>query len=446
MKITIIGTGYVGLVSGACLAELGNIVTCLDVQSEKIAKLKEGIMPIYEPGLDSVVARNVATGRLSFTDSYQDAVLGAELISIAVGTPSSPDGSVDMRYVEAAAHDIGSHISEYTVIADKSTVPVGTAEKVESIIRDASGIQIDVVSNPEFLREGHAVYDFLHPSRIIIGVATDNAKDRMLRAYEHVDCPKLVMDRRSAELTKYAANSFLATKISFINEIAEVAEAVGADITEVSAGIGSDPRIGKDFLKAGPGWGGSCFPKDVRAMRHLAQNTGVTLPVIDAAHNLNQKARVRMINRLEDELGNLKDKKIAVLGLAFKGNTDDIRESAALEMLALLLDKGAEVVAHDPVAFVAPNHLNGYTLQQHDCPYQTVADVDAVIIATEWEQFRKLDLQKMRQVSSGNILVDTRNLFDPDMAGQAGWKYISIGRKTYEATSGASCRNKSQRA
>ncbi|MDF1496752.1 MAG: UDP-glucose/GDP-mannose dehydrogenase family protein [Patescibacteria group bacterium] len=429
MKITVIGTGYVGLVSGACLAELGNIVTCLDVQSEKIAKLKEGIMPIYEPGLDSVVLRNVQAGRLFFTDSYEDAILGAELISIAVGTPSADDGSVDMQYIEAAARDIGAHITEYTVIADKSTVPVGTAEKVEAIIREVSGVQVDVISNPEFLREGHAVYDFLHPARIIIGTTADDAKDRMLQAYEHVDCPKLVMDRRSAELTKYAANSFLATKISFINEMAVLAEEVGADISDVALGIGSDPRIGKDFLKAGPGWGGSCFPKDVRAMRHLAKQKGVPLPVVNAAHELNEQARIRMAKRLEEKLGSLDQKKIAILGLAFKGNTDDTRESASIEIIKYLLNHGATVIAHDPVAVVAPNDLDGYELAHIDCPYKASEGAHAVIVATEWEQFRTIDLLKLRKSSAGDLLVDTRNLFDPARAKEAGWQYLSIGRK-----------------
>ncbi len=429
MKITIIGTGYVGLVSGACLAELGNTVTCLDVQTEKIAQLKQGIMPIYEPGLDSVVDRNVAVGRLFFTDSYEDAIPGAELISIAVGTPSAEDGSVDMQYVEAAARDIGAHVTEYTVIADKSTVPVGAAEKVEAIIRQESGIDIDVVSNPEFLREGHAVYDFLHPARIIIGSASEKASTEILRAYEHLDCPKLIMDRRSAELTKYAANSFLATKISFINEVAVLAEELGADISNVALGIGSDPRIGKDFLKAGPGWGGSCFPKDVRAMRFLAKDKGIDLPVINAAHSQNEFSKIRMAQKLEKELGELAGKKIAVLGLAFKGNTDDTRESAAIEMINYLLERGAEVVAHDPAATLAPDTIRGYDLPQLECPYKASNGAHAVLIATEWEQFRTLDLEKLHLEASGDILIDARNLFEPARAISAGWKYISIGRK-----------------
>ncbi len=428
MKITIIGTGYVGLVSGACLAELGNVVTCLDVQSEKITKLKNSVMPIFEPGLDSVVQRNVQSGRLFFTDSYEEAIPGAELISIAVGTPSADDGSVDMQYIEASARDIGRHVTEYVVIADKSTVPVGTAETVEAIIREASGVQVDVVSNPEFLREGHAVYDFLHPARIIIGTATDVAKERMLRAYEHVDCPKLVMDRRSAELTKYAANSFLATKISFINEMAVLAEEVGADISHVALGIGSDPRIGKEFLKAGPGWGGSCFPKDVRAMRYLAKQKGVPLPVVNAAHELNEQARIRMAKRLEEKLGSLDQKKITVLGLAFKGNTDDTRESAAIEIIRYLTSRGAIVVAHDPVATVGSQDLDGYELTHMDCPYKASEGAHAIIIATEWEQFRTIDLIKLRNSAEGDLLVDARNLFDPVRAKEAGFQYLSIGR------------------
>ncbi len=334
-----------------------------------------------------------------------------------------------MQYMEAAARDIGSYITEYTVIANKSTVPVGTAEKVESIIREASGINVDVVSNPEFLREGHAVYDFLHPARIVIGSITEDATERMLRAYEHVDCPKLIMDRRSAELTKYAANSFLATKISFINEMSVLAEEIGADINNVASGIGSDPRIGKDFLRAGPGWGGSCFPKDVRAMRYLGQQMGVPLPVVNAAHELNESARIRMAKRLESELGNLNDKKIAVLGLAFKGNTDDTRESAAVEMICYLTSRGATVIAHDPVAKVESSDLDGYDLPHIDCPYKACEGVHAIIVATEWEQFRTIDLEKLRNCAEGNLLVDARNLFDPKRASNAGWKYISIGRK-----------------
>ncbi|MFZ6015666.1 MAG: UDP-glucose dehydrogenase family protein [Patescibacteria group bacterium] len=428
MKITVIGTGYVGLVSGACLAELGHQVICLDVQQEKIDSLNNGIMPIYEPGLDELVSRNMAAGRLSFSSSYEESVPGAELISIAVGTPSADDGSVDMRYVKSAAEDIAAHLSDYAVIADKSTVPVGTAEMVENIVREATGIKVDVVSNPEFLREGHAVFDFLNPARIVIGSASPLATERMLRAYEHVDCPKIVMQRRSAELTKYAANAFLAAKISFINEIAMLAESIGADIMDIARGIGSDPRIGKEFLRPGPGWGGSCFPKDVRAIKKLGEELNVELPVINASFFMNRIARMRLIDRLEQELGGLENKNIAILGLAFKGNTDDTRESAAIDFVNHLRSKGANVRAHDPVAKLSPEEINGFELSHLDCPYQACENADAVIIATEWEQFRTLDLARLKETIGGNVILDTRNLFDPERVKEHGFNYISVGR------------------
>ncbi|MDD2786217.1 MAG: UDP-glucose/GDP-mannose dehydrogenase family protein [Patescibacteria group bacterium] len=428
MKITIIGTGYVGLVSGACLAELGHQVICLDVQVEKIEMLNQGKMPIYEQGLDELVHRNVKAGRLSFTSSYEQAIPGMELISMAVGTPSADDGSVDMQYVWSAAREISKHLTDYVVIADKSTVPVGTAEEVEEIVREGSGILCDVVSNPEFLREGHAVFDFLQPPRIVIGSNSKRATETMLHAYEHVDCPKFVMDRRSAELTKYAANAFLATKISFINEMAMLAEELGADVTQIAAGIGSDPRIGKDFLRAGLGWGGSCFPKDVRAIRKMGESLGVPLPIVNAAFETNAGIRKRVIDRLEKALGSLNDKKVAVLGLAFKDNTDDTRESAAIDLIRHLKSRGADVRVHDPVAKVCSRETDGHELEHIACPYETCRDAHAVIIATEWEQFRTLDLARLKEIAEGNILVDARNLFDPARALECGWRHISVGR------------------
>jgi len=428
MRITVLGTGYVGLVSGACLAELGHQVICLDVQQEKIDLLNQGIMPIYEPGLDELVHRNAAANRLSFTSSYKEAIPGAELISIAVGTPSAEDGSVDMQFLEAASLGIGQHLSEYAVIADKSTVPVGTAERVEEIIRSTSNIQCDVVSNPEFLREGHAVFDFLKPARIVIGSASSLATERMLRAYEHVDCPKIIMDRRSAELTKYAANAFLAIKISFINEISSLAEELGADITHVAKGIGSDPRIGKDFLQAGIGWGGSCFPKDVRAIRHMAKKLDISLPIVNAAHETNIQTRRRIVDRIEKSLGGLNGKNITLLGLAFKGNTDDTRESAAVDLVRFLLERGANVRAHDPVAKVKAHEIGGYELEHVDCPYEASRGADAVIVATEWEQFRTLDLKRLKEMAAGDLLVDARNLYDSARAKGHGWRHLSVGR------------------
>lgn len=428
MRITVLGTGYVGLVSGACLAEFGHQVTCLDVQEEKIKMLNQGVMPIYEPGLDELVKRNVKAGRLTFTSSYANAIPNAELISMAVGTPSAEDGSVDMQYVWAAAHEVSKYLKSHVVIADKSTVPVGTAEKVEAIIRDNTGIYCDVVSNPEFLREGHAVFDFSQPARIVIGSASPQATEVMLRAYEHVDCPKYVMDRRSAELTKYAANAFLATKISFINEMAGLAEEVGADITQVAVGIGSDPRIGKEFLRAGLGWGGSCFPKDVRAVRHLGEQLGVPLPIVNAAFEMNANARRRVVDRLEKALGGLGGKKIALLGLAFKGDTDDTRESAALDLIRHLKSRGAEVRAHDPVARVQPHEVDGHEIEHVECPYEVCRGAHAVVVATEWEQFRTLDLDRLKAMAQGDILVDARNLFDPSRVQESGWRHISVGR------------------
>jgi len=427
MRITVIGTGYVGLVSGACLAELGHQVTGLDVSQEKIDLLNQGIMPIYEPGLDELVHRNVKAGRLSFTSSYEDSIPGAELISIAVGTPSADDGSVDLQYIDASAEMIGKYLTEYAVVADKSTVPVGTAERVEGIIRQASGIDVDVVSNPEFLREGHAVFDFLKPARIVIGSASTRATERMLRAYDFVDCPKIVMDRRSAELTKYAANAFLATKISFINEMAGLAEVMGADVENVARGIGSDPRIGKEFLRAGLGWGGSCFPKDVRAIRFMGIELGVSLPIVNAAFDMNKQARLRLVDRLERALGSLEGKNITLLGLAFKGNTDDTRESAALDLIRFLRERGAIVRAHDPVAKVHAHEVGG-EVPHHDDPYEAARGADAVVVATEWEQFRTLDLKKLKEMATGDLLVDARNLYDTGRAQEHGWRHLSVGR------------------
>jgi len=428
MRITVIGTGYVGLVSGACLAELGHQVTGLDVSQEKIDLLNQGVMPIYEPGLEEVVRRNVQAGRLAFTTDYATAVPGAEMISIAVGTPSADDGSVDLQYIDAAADMIGRYVTEYVVVADKSTVPVGTAERVEGLVRAASGVQVDVVSNPEFLREGHAVFDFLKPARIVIGSAAARATERMLRAYDFVDCPKIVMDRRSAELTKYAANAFLATKISFINEMAGLAEAVGADVENVARGIGSDPRIGKEFLRAGLGWGGSCFPKDVRAIRFLGNQLGVPLPIVNAAFDMNRQARLRLVDRLECALGTLQGKKIALLGLAFKGNTDDTRESAALDLIRFLRERGALIRVHDPVAKVHAHEVGGEVPHYED-PYETARGADAVVVATEWEQFRTLDLKKLKELVAGDLLVDARNLYDTNRVQEHGWRHLSVGRQ-----------------
>ncbi len=427
MKVAVIGTGYVGLVSGACLAELGHKVSCVDVDPAKIEKLRQGVMPIYEPGLEELVKRNVANGRLAFTTDYTQAVPDAEFISIAVGTPSAEDGSADMQYVFAAAEMIGKHLKRYTVVADKSTVPVGTAERVTEIIKSVYAGEFDVISNPEILREGHAVSDFMNPTRIIIGSPSERATQAALKLYTYLVCPKLVMSQRSAELTKYAANAFLATKISFINEIAHLAEELGADVEEVAAGIGSDPRIGKDFLRAGLGWGGSCFPKDVRAIRHKASSVGLEMPIVAAALEMNAKAKSRVVSRIEKALGGLSGKKIALLGLSFKNNTDDTRESAAIELLKHFLNAGAQVSAYDPAAALYDKELET-RFARVPSALDAVRDADALILATEWDEFRSLDVPAIKSAMKGSVIMDARNLLDPDQARKNGFTYLSIGR------------------
>jgi UDPglucose 6-dehydrogenase len=427
MRVSVIGTGYVGLVSGACLAELGHDVTCVDVVEEKIEKLKQGVIPIYEPGLEEIVIRAVKANRLRFTTSFGEAVPGADIVVMAIGTPSATDGSVDMTAFDSAIASVAQHVTAPIVIADKSTVPVGTAERVEALARSITPFEIDVVSNPEFLSEGHAVFDFLNPSRVIIGSSSPRATDVMVHLYAYLDCPKLVMDRRSAELTKYAANAFLATKISFINEIAHLAEDLGADVNNVARGIGTDPRIGKEFLRAGLGWGGSCFPKDVRAIMHLADAHAHPLPIIRAAYATNRRTRERVVDRVERALGSLAGKKVAILGLAFKGNTDDTRESASVDLVKFLRARGANVVAHDPVARLGESDAEG-PLVHHACPYEAAAGAHAVIIATEWDQFRTLDLARLASAMAGDLLVDARNLYRPADAAQAGLRYLGVGR------------------
>ena len=428
MRVTIIGTGYVGLVSGACLADLGHHVVCIDTDQAKIAKLEQGSMPIYEPGLEELVKRNVQAGRLKFTTSFAAGVPGAEVISIAVGTPSAADGSVDMQYMDAAAKMIGQNLAGYAVIADKSTVPVGTSERVAGIIREFTPHEFDVVSNPEFLREGRAVWDFLKPARIVIGSGSARASDVMRGMYAHIDCPKLVMDARSAELTKYASNAFLATKISFINEVSHLCEMVGADVEAVAAGMGSDPRIGKEFLRPGPGWGGSCFPKDVKAFLKLGEAHGHPMPVTSAALAMNKLARSRIVERLEQELGGLAGKNIGILGVAFKGNTDDTRESPAVDIIRHCAECGARVMVYDPEARVV-SEVHGFSVPHAGSPYEAAQDAEAVIIATEWEEFRTMDLDKLKQAMSGALILDTRNLLDREHAEKHGFRYLRIGVK-----------------
>lgn len=429
MRVAVVGTGYVGLVSGACLAELGHDVVCIDTDAEKIAKLQQGIIPIFEPGLEEIVKRNEAAGRLTYTTSFVEGLTDAKIVSIAVGTPSASDGSVDMRFVYGAAEMIGRALTGYAVIATKSTVPVGTAERIADVVRGVTSQSFDVVANPEFLREGHAVYDFLHPARIVIGHSSEQAAARMLRLYEYLDCPKLVMDPRSAEITKYAANAFLATKISFANEIAHLCEHIGADVEHVVHALGTDPRIGKAFLRVGPGWGGSCFPKDVRALKLLGDTLGHPLPVVNGTLQMNALARSRIADRIEQALGTLERAVIGMLGVAFKENTDDTRESPAIDIMRALIMRGATVRAYDPHARVNVEQ-HGIDITHAASPYETASGAHALVIATEWEEFRTLNLKKLREQMAGNILFDARNLLAPQAAEAQGFRYFRIGRQT----------------
>ena len=427
MNVAVIGTGYVGLVSGTCLAEKGHHVTCVDIDPGKIQKLENGVSPIYEQGLEELIEKNTKAGRLFFTTKYADAVPEADIVMIGVGTPPNPDGSANTRYVQEAAREIANNMGGYAVIANKSTVPVGTRDLVDGIISETYDGDFDVVSNPEMLREGCAVQDFLEPARIIVGTDSEKAKQKMLELYDSFDCPKLVMHPRSAELTKYAANSFLATKISFINEVAHLAEEVGADIEEVAEGIGTDPRIGKQFLRAGLGWGGSCFPKDVRAMLHMGEKASQRMPIIEAAFEVNDKARKRVVERMEHALEDLKGKRVAIFGLAFKNNTDDTRESAAISLAEHFLGAGAHVSAYDPKAEIFDEGLKE-RIDRTDNPYSAGKEADIVVIATEWDEFRTLDLAKLKEVMRGDILMDARNLLHHHEAISHGFRYFRVGK------------------
>jgi len=439
MKITVVGTGYVGLVSGACLAEMGNDVLCLDLDPEKIRILKEGGIPIHEPGLDGVVARNVAAGRLHFTTDVQEAVQFGTIQFIAVGTPPDEDGSADLKYVLSAAEAIGRYMTDYKVIVDKSTVPVGTADKVKAAVRaelDARGANIpySVVSNPEFLKEGAAVDDFMRPDRIVVGAEDDQAIFLMKALYapfQRNHEKLLIMDLRSAELTKYAANAMLATRISFMNELALLAESLGADIELVRQGIGSDPRIGYHFLYAGCGYGGSCFPKDVKALIKTGTDSGHPLHVLNAVEDANDAQKLVLVDKIVAEFGaDLTGKHFALWGLAFKPNTDDMREAPSRVIIAELFRRGATVTAYDPVAMTEARRVfgNDERLRYAERPMQALDGADALVIVTEWKEFRSPDFDAIKAKLKSPVIFDGRNIFDPAMPRQAGLTYLSIGR------------------
>ncbi|HEV8096144.1 MAG TPA: UDP-glucose/GDP-mannose dehydrogenase family protein [Burkholderiales bacterium] len=439
MKITITGTGYVGLVSGACLAEVGNDVLCFDVDGAKIDVLHRGGVPIHEPGLPDMIRRNVAAGRLRFTTDIDAAVRHGALQFIAVGTPPDEDGSADMQHVIAAARGIGARMTKYKVIVDKSTVPVGTADRVRETVAAelaARGAQVPfaVVSNPEFLKEGAAVEDFMKPDRVVIG--TDDEKAiALLRAvyapFQRNHERLLVMDARSAELTKYAANAMLATRISFMNELANLADALGADIEHVRQGIGADPRIGYHFLYPGAGYGGSCFPKDVKALQFTAQQHGRPLTILAAVQEANEAQKSRLIEKVTNRLGaDLAGRKIALWGLAFKPNTDDMREAPSQAIVSGLVGRGAAVVAYDPVAMGEAKRVFGPMpgLSYAESPLEAVAGADALVVVTEWQEFRSPDFGELRRRLKAPLIFDGRNLYDPALARAAGLEYFGIGR------------------
>ena len=439
MKITVVGTGYVGLVSGTCLAEVGNEVLCLDVDPAKIKVLEDGGIPIHEPGLLEMVRRNVVAGRLKFTTDIPKAVAFGDVQFIAVGTPPDEDGSADLQYVVAAARSIGKYMSNYKVVVDKSTVPVGTADKVKAAIAEElaarqSDIKFSVVSNPEFLKEGAAVEDFMRPDRIVIGAADDKSIEVMRAVYAPFQRNHerlVVMDIRSAELTKYAANAMLATRISFMNELANLAELLGADIEAVRKGIGADPRIGYDFLYAGCGYGGSCFPKDVKALISTASNNGFELKVLNAVEAANDAQKQVLTQKIKTHFGeNLAGKHFAVWGLAFKPNTDDMREATSRVLIHDLLQAGATVTAYDPVAMdEAKRIFNGVVgLTFAKTPSAALNNADALVIVTEWKEFRSQDFSIIKHKLKENIIFDGRNLYDPNVVKNAGIEYKPIGR------------------
>jgi UDPglucose 6-dehydrogenase len=433
MRIAMVGTGYVGLVSAACFSEFGIEVVCVDTDAGKIENLNAGEIPIYEPGLDALVSANRAAGRLKFTTDIAQAVDGAQAVFIAVGTPTNPrDGSADLSILHEAARSIARCISDYTVVVTKSTVPVGSGRQVASIIREANpGAEFDMVSNPEFLREGAAINDFMRPDRVLIGTNSNRAREVMAAIYRPlylIETPIVFTSLEAAELTKYAANAFLATKIAFINEMADLCEAVGADVHDVARGIGLDGRIGRKFLHPGPGFGGSCFPKDTRALSHSAHAAGRPSRIVDAVIAVNDERKKDMARRVAEQCdGSVAGKTIAVLGVTFKPNTDDIREAPSLEILPALQDGGAKIRAFDPAGMDNAREVIE-DVTWCESAYEAAKDAEAVVIITEWNEFRALDLDRMKEFMATPVMVDLRNIYNPDEMAGAGFKYSCVGR------------------
>lgn len=428
-QICVVGVGYVGLVTAACFSDLGNRVIALDISQEKIEGLQRGEMPIYEPGLKELVDRNVNAGRLTFTTSYAEGLEGTEFVFIAVGTPSGVDGEADMRYVASAAESVASHMRSPVIIINKSTVPVGTGDWVADIVRSSQPIPIPffVVSCPEFLREGSAISDFMQPHRTVLGSLDREAAERVAQLHLPLRAPIVITDLRTAEMIKYASNAFLATKISFINEIANICEALGADVKEVAVGMGYDKRIGPMFLDAGLGYGGSCFPKDVKALAFMAAEKGRHPQLLHAVMDINSDRRPMAVNRLREMLGDLRDANVGLLGLSFKPNTDDMRDAPAIDIAEGLIALGAQVCAYDPVAMEVAQPLLKEVNMQPD-PYTLAENCDALIVVTEWNEFKQLDLERIRNLMRRPVILDGRNIYDPDTMTHLGFHYRGFGR------------------
>jgi UDPglucose 6-dehydrogenase len=432
MNICIVGTGYVGLVTGACLAEFGLNLICVDNDHSKIELLQQGRVTIHEPGLEDLVARNMREGRLSFSTNIEEGVKSSLVIFIAVGTPSNDDGSADLKFVEEVAKEVGHHMNGYKVVVIKSTVPVGTCRRLKQLIKEhqSQPIPFDIVSNPEFQREGSAIEDFMRPDRVTIGAESEQAIAIMKDIYSAlylIETPFVVTSLETAEMIKYAANTFLAAKVSFINEIANLCEVMGADVHHVARAMGLDGRIGKKFLHPGPGFGGSCFPKDTRALLRMAQERGYSFKILDAVIKVNEEQKKRMINKIVEKVGDLKGKTIGILGLSFKPNTNDIRESSSIAIIQGLLDMGAKIKAFDPTAMEEAKAILPQIEYGKDA-YDVAKGVDALVLATEWNQFRRLDLQRIKGQLKNPIFIDLRNVYDPDQMRQLGFIYCGVGR------------------
>jgi UDPglucose 6-dehydrogenase len=429
-QICVVGVGYVGLVTAACFADLGNHVTALDVDEKRVANLKNGIMPIYEPGLDELVKRNVNAGRINFTTSYKEALVNAEYAFIAVGTPSGKEGEADLQYVESAAKSIAQNMAAPLIIINKSTVPIGTGDWVSNIVKNAQPkpIEFSVVSCPEFLREGSAIADFTSPHRTVIGSTDKDAANKVAHLHLPLRAPIVITDLRTAEMIKYASNAFLATKISFMNELADLCEQVGADVKEVAAGMGYDARIGRHFLDAGLGWGGSCFPKDVEALAFMAKEKGLNPRILNDVMEVNYDRRKTAVKVVEKMIGgNLKGKTIGLLGLAFKPNTDDMRDAPSIDIAEALIEAGAKVRAYDPVAMQVARPLLP-NVEMFDGPYVMAENCDALIVVTEWNEFKQLDLEKTKGLLKSPVIYDGRNIYEPSRMKEMGFTYRAVGR------------------